>query len=167
MLSNSFVAIPHEPLMIYLGKIYPFYLPVLISVIPTLIGCYLDYLVLSPVLKSRFLKKPLNSKFYLKSEEYFNKLPYLTLFIFAFTPLPFYPVRILSVASEYPVSRYASSVTLGRIPRYSILVLTGTAFNISVHTLLLIFIVMISSPIAANLLKKVINITQKRLAEKS
>jgi len=156
MLSNSFIAIPHEPLMIYLGKIYPFYIPVFIAIIPTILGCYLDYMVLTPVLNSRFLKRPLNSKFYKKSEEYFMKMPYLTLFIFALTPLPFYPVRILSVASGYPVSRYVSSVTLGRIPRYAILALSGSIFNISNEVIFAILILMIFIPILINIIRKIV-----------
>jgi len=156
MLSNSFIAIPHEPLMIYLGKIYPFYIPVLIAIIPTILGCYLDYMVLTPVLNSRLLKRPLNSKFYKKSEEYFRKLPYLTLFIFALTPLPFYPVRILSVASGYPVNRYVSSVTLGRIPRYSILALSGSLFNISNSVIFGILLFMIFFPLLINIIRRII-----------
>ena len=156
MLSNSFIAIPHEPLMIYLGKIYPFYLPVLVAIIPTILGCYLDYMVLTPVLNSRFLQRPLNSKFYKKSEEYFMKMPFVTLFVFALTPLPFYPVRILSVASGYPVSRYVSSVTLGRIPRYTILTLSGSIFKISNTILFAILLFMILFPITVNIIRKII-----------
>jgi membrane protein YqaA with SNARE-associated domain len=162
MLSNSFIGIPHEPLMIYVGKLYPFYIPVLIAIIPTILGCYLDYLVLTPVLNSRLLRKPLNSNFYTKSEEYFKKFPYITLFFFALTPLPFYPVRILSVASRYPLNRYVSSVTLGRIPRYTILVLSGTAFNISNHILLVILLFMMTSPLLISFTKKLLNLIKTK-----
>jgi len=156
MLSNSFIAIPHEPLMIYLGKIYPFYIPVIIGILPTILGCYLDYMVLTPVLNSRLFKRPLNSKFYKKSEEYFRKMPYFTLFIFALTPLPFYPVRILSVASGYPVSRYVSSVTLGRIPRYAILTLSGSLFNISNNVIFGILLFMVLFPLLINIIRRII-----------
>ncbi len=166
MLSNSFIAIPHEPLMIYLGKIYPFYLPVLIAILPTILGCYLDYMVLTPVLNSRLFKRPLNSKFYKKSEEYFRKTPYLTLFVFALTPLPFYPVRILSVASGYPVSKYVSSVTLGRIPRYTFLALSGSFFNISNNVIFGILLFMIFSPFIVNIIRRIIKkFTLNRIPE--
>jgi hypothetical protein len=38
--SNTFIGIPHEPLMIYYGKLYPFYVPVLVAVVPTIMGTY-------------------------------------------------------------------------------------------------------------------------------
>lgn len=144
--SNSFLGIPHEPLMIYYGKLYPFYIPVLVALIPTVLGCRLDYIVLTPVLKSRYLLRFKRQRFFRKSVVYFKKAPFLTLMVFAVSPVPFWPARIMGIVTRYPFMKYALAVILGRIPRYSLLALGGMALNIPDWVILLIFLVMFSLP---------------------
>lgn len=154
LISNSFIGIPHEPLFIYYGKIYPIYIPLLISIVPTIMGCALDYIVLTPVLESKYLQKALKTKIFRKSAVYFKKTPFMTLFVFALTPIPFYPVRILSVATKYPFIKFAASVTLGRIPRYAVLAYGGMALNIPNWIIITIFVLMVGSPFLVKYFKK-------------
>jgi membrane protein YqaA with SNARE-associated domain len=154
LISNSFIGIPHEPLFIYYGKIYPIYIPLLISIVPTIMGCALDYIILTPVLESKYLQKALKTKIFRKSALYFKKTPFMTLFVFALTPIPFYPVRILSVATKYPFKKFAASVTLGRIPRYAVLAYGGMALNIPNWIIITIFVLMVGSPFLVKYFKK-------------
>lgn len=144
--SNSFLGLPHEPLVIYYGKLYPIYIPVLVAIVPTILGCMVDYAVLTPVLKSRYLRRFRQHPFYLKAVRYFKKFPFITLSVFAISPVPFWPVRILSIASHYPLPKYATAVTLGRIPRYALLALGGMTLNIPDWLIVTIFFIMISLP---------------------
>ncbi len=149
ILSNCFAGMifPHEPLMIYFGKIYPFYMPVVIAVVPTIIGCAIDYLVLIPLFKTKFLRKMQNSGIHSRAAYYFRKKPFQTVVIFALLPLPFYPVRILSVTTKFPFKKYATSVVLGRIPRYLFLAYSGKTFNIPDYVIVLLFVIIAILPL--------------------
>jgi ribonucleoside-triphosphate reductase len=69
----------------------------------------------------------------------------------AISPVPFYPIRILSVSSGYPLWKYTTSVVLGRIPRYFILALFGDLLNIPNWIILLFFVSLILAPIYRSL----------------
>ncbi|MBD3226277.1 MAG: hypothetical protein GF313_16230 [Caldithrix sp.] len=156
--SNSFIAIPHEPLMIYYGKHYGVINPLLIAIVPTTLGCILDYVVLYPILHHQAVNKNLQKKWIQKSKTYFLKWPFATLLFFAVSPLPFYPIRLITVLSKYPLKLYITAVTLGRIPRYWILLYFGFALNLSDRAILIIFLVLIGIYVSAHLLKKGNNI---------
>ena len=55
----------------------------------------------------------------------FNRRPWWTIVLFAFTPLPFYPVRIVAPMAGYAMPYYVSAVVVGRLPRYYLLALGG------------------------------------------
>ncbi len=155
--SNSFLGLPHEPLIIYYGKIYPVYVPVVLAIVPTVLGCALDYIVLTPILDSKYLTKIKESHSYERSTHYFNKQPFWTLVVFALTPVPFYPVRLLSVATKYPFYKYASAVLLGRIPRYALLAVGGSELNIPDWVIFTFLGIMLGSPLAINGYRKLKN----------
>jgi membrane protein YqaA with SNARE-associated domain len=128
--SNSFIPFPHEPAIIYYGKIFGPLLTTITAIIPTMIACVIDYAVLTPVFSRTKLSKLKESKIYQKTVYYFHKAPFFTNMFAAFSPVPFYPVRILSVASEYQLWKYTTAVVIGRVPRYYFLALFGMILNI-------------------------------------
>ena len=83
----------------------------------------------------------------------------MTLLIFAVSPIPFWPVRILSISTRYPFGRYTTAVTIGRIPRYFLLAFGGMTLNIPDWLIAVIFIAMITLP----LILKLMGIVRKRL----
>jgi len=141
--STSFIAIPHEPIVLFYGKIYGIWLPFIFAIIPTILGCYIDYLVLTPVLNHQIFNKIKESKFYIKTVGYFNNLPFTTILLIAMTPVPFYPVRILSIASGYSAVKYSMAVLLGRFPRYLLLAAGGKILNIKDEYLILILLLLL------------------------
>jgi membrane protein YqaA with SNARE-associated domain len=166
--SNSFIGIPHEPILIYYGKLYPFYVPVAVSIIPVILGCTLDYIVLTPVLHSRYLRRFRRQKIFKKAIHYFRKFPYATLMVFAISPIPFWPVRILSIVARYPLVKYASATVLGRIPRYILLCLGGMILNIPDWVLIVIFIIMLTIPFlpkVIQLMKRLVQSKPERISE--
>jgi len=152
--SNSFIGLPHEPLMIYYGKLYPFYIPVLVSSVPVILGCIIDYKVLTPVLRSRYLSRIRRQRIFRKAIIYFRKFPFGTLVVFAISPIPFWPIRIISIAAKYPLTRYAFATLTGRIPRYVLLCLGGMMLNIPDWVIVVIFVVMFTLPFLPNLIRK-------------
>ena len=152
--SNSFIPFPHEPAIIYYGKIFGPFITTLTAAIPTLIACIIDYGVLAPVFNRTRLSKIKNTRIYKKTVYYYHKAPFLTNFAAALSPVPFYPVRILSVASGYPLWKYATAVLLGRIPRYYFLALFGAVLNIPNWLIGVFFLSLISPPIYRKLSKR-------------
>jgi membrane protein YqaA with SNARE-associated domain len=145
--SNSFIPFPHEPAIIYYGKIFGPLLTTITATIPTIIACIIDYAILTPVFSRTRLSRIKTTSIYQKTVHYFYKAPFLTNLVAALSPLPFYPVRILSVASNYPLWKYTLAIVTGRIPRYYFLALFGAVLRISNWIILLFFVSLISMPL--------------------
>ena len=145
--SNSFIPFPHEPAIIFYGKIFGPLLTTLTAIIPTIIACIIDYAVLTPVFFRTRVSRMKDTRIYQKTVYYYQKAPFFTNFMAAISPVPFYPVRVLSVSSAYPLWKYTSSVLLGRIPRYFILALFVDLLNIPNWVILFFFVSLISVPI--------------------
>ncbi len=128
--SNSFIPFPHEPAVLYYGKIYGAWLTTLVATIPTIIACYLDYAVLTPLFDRTRLGNIRQAALYQRTLYYFNKAPFLTNAIAALSPVPFYPVRILSISSGYSAWKYTTAVVMGRVPRYFFLAAMGDLFQV-------------------------------------
>ncbi len=137
IISNSFISIPHEPLVLYYGKMYDIESTVIFAIVPTIFGCYLDYLVLDPILNGKISKHYKQTKFYNKIMDYFSIMPFTTILIIAATPIPFYPVRLLSISGLYSRHCYAAAVLIGRVPRYFLIALGAQYFQISVKSIVL------------------------------
>lgn len=128
--SNTFFAIPHEPAVIFYGKQFGALFTTLVALFPTVLGCMVDYQVLSPIFRRTRFKRMKQTRIYLRTVRYFQKAPFLTISGLAISPLPFYPARILSIASGYPMGKYILAVLVGRLPRYFLLALSGSLMNI-------------------------------------
>ena len=157
LLSNSFIAIPHEPLYIEMGKSESVISLLLVSIIPTITGCMLDYLFLKPVVHLKKLKSIRGKKSILTINKWFLKFPGGLIFLFAVSPLPFYFVRIISLMTHYPFWRYALYSLLGRMPRYCILALLGFSFRPPTWALVLLFILMLFLPVVIKFAKNIVN----------
>ena len=154
VLSTSFLALPHEPVVVYYATLYGALIPALLAIIPTLVGSLLDYRILSPLLNHSALKKYKSKLWYRKILHYFTLLPFTTIFFCALTPVPFYPVRLLSILSGYPPLKYSLAVIFGRIPRFIFMALGGKLLNLDNKLIILIFIVFILVYISGLIYKK-------------
>jgi len=141
--ANSFLSLPHEPAVLYYAKMYSPLLLAILGGIATCLACFIDYEVLTPIFRLKKVSKIKETYFYKKSIHYFNKLPFVTIAVVGFSPIPFYPVRILAISSGYSMRKYMLSVFIGRAPRYYILAKFGQILNIPNWIIILIFVVMI------------------------
>ena len=123
--STSFLALPHEPLIYLYGKNQGIILTALMAIPPTIVGCYLDYWLLRPILGGKYMTGIRKHTYYIRVAGWFNKVPFLTVLFAAATPVPFYPVRLLSISENYNRHKYMSAVTFGRLPRF-LLIAVGT-----------------------------------------
>ena len=146
--ANSYIPFPHEPVVIHYGKISR---PLTVSAVCASANCIssvLDIVVLGTLFAHKsaveFRKR---NRVYRIAEYYFNLTPFWTMAFAALTPVPFYPFRVLGVASGYARWRYVLSTFVGRAPRYFILAWIGNAYRIPLRYIVLLFVVMIVPPV--------------------
>ena len=129
--SNSVVPVPHEPAMIFFGKLYSPLLVAFVAVVGTLLACFLDYQAINFAFQNEKINKIRQSDVYRGAIYYFLKAPFLAVLIAALAPfIPFYIFRVLSPTSGYPLKRYMAAVFFGRLPRYYLFALMGTALTL-------------------------------------
>lgn len=158
--------LPHEPVLLYVSQSHNVILVVLAAGAGTLAAGLIDYETLSPTLKHRAIRSLYHDKqFYRKSVRLFYKAPFWVIVVTAFAPIPYYPFKLLSIASGYPEDKYLSALLVGRVPRYLLLALAGTTFHIPKGALLALFIgmfVLAGGQRAAGILKKAVRKMKKR-----
>jgi len=137
--STSFIALPHEPILLHYGREFGILLPLLFSIVPTILGCYIDYLLLGPLFRHRIFSRVRTNHVSLKFITFFRLNPFVTIFLAALSPVPFYPIRILSIVSAYSTNKYTLAVLLGRLPRFALLAAGGQILGLSNTVLIVIF----------------------------
>jgi membrane protein YqaA with SNARE-associated domain len=75
-----------------------------------------------------------------KSVHYFSWAPFVSVVVFAFTPLPFWVVRGLAVLRGYRVRPFMLATALGRLPRFFLYAWLGSALRIPTLALLLVMV---------------------------
>jgi len=134
--------IPQEPAVIYAGTLYNPGLVVGLFSLATVTASLIDYFTVKKVLGIRRLEPLKRTSFYQAAVRCFYWQPWWTIVVFAFTPLPFFPVRILALSSNYPLLPYVSANVIGRAPRYYLLAVASSWLTIPLmYVLLMGFIV--------------------------
>lgn len=135
--------LPHEPVLLYYGKSFNIWAAVVAATLGTLIAGFIDYETLGPLLKYKKIKNLYYDKnLYKKSVDFFYKAPFWMIVIAGFTPIPFYPFKFLSIASDYSENKYLLALLVGRAPRYLILIWLGYTIKIPNWLLILSFVAM-------------------------
>ncbi len=124
---NSFILLPHEPAVLYAGTLYDPLLVAIVGGLATVPASAFDYQLFKRVLQLRPLAQANESRIARFAQRCFNWQPWWTIMFFAFSPVPFYPVRLAAPMAGYPASRYVAAVFIGRLPRYYLLAWGGEA----------------------------------------
>ena len=130
--------LPQEPAVMYAGTIYHPGFVVLLFSLATITASLIDYFTVKKVLALRRFAPLKRTSFYQAAVRCFYWRPWWTIVVFAFTPLPFFPVRVLALSSNYPLLKYVSANVLGRVPRYYLLAIGGAWLAIPLTYMLLI-----------------------------
>jgi membrane protein YqaA with SNARE-associated domain len=135
--------VPHEPILLYFGKLYSPLTVALISAAGTVLTEILNYSVFTYVADMEMSRRVTESKFVAKSVGWFHKAPFSALCVAGFTPIPFYPFRFLVVLAKYPLWKYIAAVTVSRTPRFYLFALAGGMFIIPDWVLVVGFLALI------------------------
>ncbi len=138
--------LPQEPAVIYAGTIYHPGFVVVVFSLATVTASLIDYFSVKKVLELRRFAPLKRTSFYQAAVRCFYWRPWLTIVVFAFTPLPFLPIRVLVLSSNYPLLQYVSANVMGRVPRYYLLAIAGAWLTIPLMYLLLMGFVLALIP---------------------
>jgi len=129
--ANTAISIfPHEPVLIYFGKVGDLLQTALWASGGTLVAAIMDHTVFVPVLNHENIKAYKEKKFYRKVMRYFLKWPFWTLVLTGFTPIPFFPFKFLALSIGYPMWKYVTALLVARFPRYYLYALLGATVPI-------------------------------------
>ena len=138
--------LPQEPAVIFAGTIYhPGFVVVLFG-LATVTASLIDYFTVRKVLELRRFSPLKRTSFYQAAVRCFYWRPWWTIVVFAFSPLPFFPIRVLALSSNYPLLQYVSANVMGRVPRYYLLAIVGAWLTIPLMYLLLMGFVLALIP---------------------
>ena len=146
---NSFIYLPHEPAVVYAGAIYDAWMVAAVGGVATGVAAIVDYFVVRKVFEFRRVAPLRETYLYKTAVRYFYWQPWATIAVFAFSPLPYYPIRVLAPSSGYPLWKYVSACVTGRIPRYYLLALGGAWIPVSTGYLVLMALLIIAATVVS------------------
>jgi membrane protein YqaA with SNARE-associated domain len=123
--ASPFLPAAYEPVLIAFGRLYP---PLLIALLGTAGDLYIEYLDyhlfrclggFGPY--AALQRHPL----FARAVAQFRRRPFLTVWCFAWSPLPDWMIRLIAPAANFPLPRYLLAMALGRLPRFWLLASLG------------------------------------------
>lgn len=143
--SNSMIPVPHEPGVLYFAKYYHPLWIACAGVLGTAVAAFADYELIGRAMNHPKLDGTRNTRVYQWAVRWLMARPFVTIIIFAATPLPIYVVRVLAPASGYSIKRYIAALMVGRFPRFLVLAWFGYAFPMPTWLLVVLFVVMVAA----------------------
>ena len=118
--------LPNEPMLFYVAKLYPPKLVATAGMLGSTVSGVLDYWLIGWFVNRGLVRSRLEDwRPYQIAKAIFGKAPFLLILGSAFAPLPFYPVKILSIACDYSLPLFLVAAALGRWPRLYLLAFGG------------------------------------------
>ncbi len=134
--------IPYDPAVIFFAKFHAPLIIAFVGVAGTLASETINYTCFEYIVDRKFFDKILENKFIVKITRLFNKAPFWTMVIVAFTPIPIYPFRFLVVMARFPLLKYLLALLVGRLPRLYLIALFGHLVALPGYVYIIIFIVL-------------------------
>jgi membrane protein YqaA with SNARE-associated domain len=116
----------NEPMLFAAARSYPPLSVAAAGTIGCLVAIVLDYALIGWLVNQRLVRHEIDdSRGFRRAQKFFGRAPFLLILGSALLPVPFYPVKILAIARDYPLSRFCLALLLGRLPRFYLLALGG------------------------------------------
>jgi uncharacterized membrane protein YdjX (TVP38/TMEM64 family) len=112
-----FLPATYEPILIIFGRVYPPVVVGAVGIVGILYVEFLNYHLYRRVLESKVLQGLRDTRVVRRVVPLFRRAPFFTVWLCAWSPLPYWAVRMLAPLADYPVPRYLAATFLGRFPR--------------------------------------------------
>ncbi|MCJ7579451.1 MAG: VTT domain-containing protein [Candidatus Aminicenantes bacterium] len=132
--------IPYDPAVIFFARFHAPLIIAFVGVAGIMASEAINYTCFEYIVDRKFFDKILKHKFVVKLTRLFNKAPFWTMLIVAFTPIPIYPFRFLVVLARFPLLKYLLALFVGRLPRLYLIALFGHFVVLPGWAYLVIFI---------------------------
>lgn len=133
----TFLPSASEPILMAFGKLYPPIVLATLGVAGIALVEWVNYRVFGTVMHSKALTGVRSTRLSRRLTAWFAVQPFLTTVVAAFTPIPFWAVRICAVIVKYPTPRFIAATVVGRYPRIFLIASLGAALPLSSATILL------------------------------
>lgn len=134
----------YEPVLVVTGRVYDPLLVALIGVAGTLYIEFINYHLYRVAVLHPRLERARQRRLVRTTVALFSKSPFFAVWLAAWSPLPYWTVRILAPLSGYPVRPYLWATFLGRMPRLWFFAALGFVIPLSTTVLLSVTVVMIT-----------------------
>lgn len=128
-LASNIIPLPATPVVIYMGREYPWAAVALLGAAATSLANLLDYEIFSSVFKTKLLSKIKESEHSQASIRAFSRVAFLALVAVNVVLFSWDLVRLVAIAAKYPRVKYAAATFVGRAARYAILAAAGEFFE--------------------------------------
>ena len=129
-----------EPLIIEAGK---FASPLAVSFTALAVYMYTEYVnwyLYVWVLRGERAGWLRRQRWVERSVQYFARAPFVSVVVFAFTPLPFWAARGLAVLRDYPLGKFMLATAVGRWPRFLLYAWLGSMLHIPTLALVVVIV---------------------------
>lgn len=143
-IGNGLLPLPITAYVLWLGQ---FHMPVpivLVATLGTVLGARFMEPVFQKIIQSRSSVHQVIPRYY---HAFFQKQPGLCIFVFNALPFPWDPSRVLAHLHGYPPSRLLGVLAIGRLFRYSLLVVMGAVLARYQVIFVLVLVAVIAIPI--------------------
>ncbi len=137
----------YEPVLMAAGRVYPPLLVALIGIAGILYVEFLNYHLYRSAVEHPRFEKARQSRLVRATVALFERSPFFSVWLCAWSPLPYWAVRFLAPLTGYPVSRYLWATFLGRMPRLYFFAAIGMVVPLSTQMLGMITVTMVGAAI--------------------
>jgi len=135
---SPFLPSTYEPMLMLVGRVYPPLMVAVVGTAGTLYVEYLNYQLFKRVLQISSLERMRKGQTVTWVLKWFNKAPFLTVWVSSWSPIPYWPVRFISPLAGFDVRRHLFATFLGRFPRLWFFAALGLWWDASLGVLALI-----------------------------
>lgn len=126
----------YEPILMITGRAFPPVIVALVGIVGTLYVEYLNYHLYGAAIRHPRLATARESRLMRATVRLFERAPFFCVWLCAWSPLPYWAVRVLAPLARYPVGPYLLATFLGRAPRLWFFAALGLVVPVSTPALL-------------------------------
>jgi membrane protein YqaA with SNARE-associated domain len=128
-LACNTIPLPATPVVLYMGREYPWIAVALVGGVATSLANLVDYEIFTSIFKTKLLRKIKDSEHSQASIRAFQKVAFLALVGANVVVFSWDLVRLVAIAARYPRVKYVAATFVGRTARYAILAAAGEFFE--------------------------------------